>query len=102
VSESVYVLGGIFRYSFANALLFSSFYTVNRLRGYHAQKRKLPGHEQGAIQSYYATPDTAYNLKRRIMLSYHAIQPSFWMQEFPVAWRDIDHDIEEEQNLSST
>lgn len=29
---------------------------INRLRGYHSQKAKLPGHETGILESYYYIP----------------------------------------------
>lgn len=61
---------------------------VNRIRGYHSQKQELPGYEKGQVNSYYYTPtDKKYTMKH-----YHSVQKQFWEREFPIAWRDIDHD----------
>jgi hypothetical protein len=65
---------------------------INRLRGYHAQKRKLDGYENGRINSYYYVPES-HERYRTIMQSYHSVQRPVWSQEFPVCWRDINHDI---------
>ena len=68
---------------------------INRLRGYHAQKNQLTGYELGHIQSYYYVPEQ-YAKFRDAMRSYLSVQQMFWQQEFPVAWRDINHDITED------
>jgi len=67
---------------------------INRMRGYHSQKLKLEGHEQGAINSYYYVPNQLAH-KRKAMFEYQAVEPAFWQREFPVSWRDIDHDLSE-------
>lgn len=68
---------------------------INRMRGHHAQKRKLGGHQDGLIESYYYVPESHEEF-RRVMRSYHSVQQAFWQQEFPVCWRDIDHDVNED------
>ena len=63
---------------------------VNRIRGYHAQKNKLPLHMQGALNSEYFGHKGAY---RDVMHSYQAVTSGPWTREWPSAWRDIDHDV---------
>ena len=65
---------------------------INRFRGYHAQRNQLPGYELGHIQSYYYVPGTHEGF-RTVMQNYVSVQQAFWQQEFPVAWRDINHDV---------
>jgi GDP-fucose protein O-fucosyltransferase len=65
---------------------------INRMRGYHAQKDKLPGYEEGILESYYYVPDHMAPW-RNVMRQYGAVQPAFWQQEFHVSWRDLDHDV---------
>lgn len=62
---------------------------VNRLRGYYSVRDKLSGYEKGILKSFYFYPPD----KRKRMRRYFAPQPALWAQEFPMAWRDIDHDI---------
>lgn len=64
---------------------------INRLRGYHSQKLKLDGYQDGSIKSYYYVPETHANF-RIAMREYQPVAQGFWSREFPVAWRDIDHD----------
>ncbi|GKY97827.1 hypothetical protein MPSEU_000740800 [Mayamaea pseudoterrestris] len=68
---------------------------INRMRGYHVQRKKAIGYEHGLLDSFYYTPDSDrwLKMKRNVMRSYHAIRQGFWTQEFPVAWRDIDFDV---------
>jgi hypothetical protein len=61
---------------------------INRLRGYHSQKDRLLGYEMGELNSYYYVPLAMKNDLRK----YTPIRPPMWSREFPVAWRDIDHD----------
>jgi hypothetical protein len=62
---------------------------INRMRGYHSQKDKLPGWKKGEIDSYFYVP-----LGRKSeMRMYSAIKDPMWGREFPVGWRDIDHDL---------
>ena len=62
---------------------------INRMRGYHSQKDKLPGWEKGEINSYFYVP-----IDRKLeMRKYTAIKQPMWGREFPIGWRDIDHDL---------
>jgi GDP-fucose protein O-fucosyltransferase len=82
---------------------------INRLRGYHSTAnilsssssywyRKNPpavqraNENDGSINSYYYAADSQQD-RRTIMKNYTAIQPWYWIREYPIAWRDIDHDI---------
>ena len=64
---------------------------INRIRGYHAQKYKLPGWEDGKIQSYYFVPDD----KKFVMTEYRSPKLPLYMMEFPTAWRQIDQGVTE-------
>lgn len=70
---------------------FSGF--INRLRGYRSQKAQLPGHELGNIQSYYTFGDPGLSYARDMMLQYRSVRQSFWTNEFPVGWRDLDYGL---------
>jgi len=63
---------------------------INRLRGYHADKQKLKGHENGEIESYYFIPKDRHLDMRR----YRPVHGQFWMREFPAAWRNINEGVE--------
>eukprot|EP00934_Nitzschia_sp_Nitz4_P008577 Nitzschia sp. Nitz4//scaffold179_size51476//34375//36661//NITZ4_006929-RA/size51476-augustus-gene-0.1-mRNA-1//1//CDS//3329539225//8567//frame0 len=64
---------------------------INRMRGYHSQKDKLPGWEKGEINSYFYVP-----LRHKLaMKTYKSIHAPMWSREFPTGWRDIDHDLEQ-------
>jgi GDP-fucose protein O-fucosyltransferase len=67
---------------------------INRMRGYHAQKDKTAGYKDGLIESHYYVPKSLAQF-RHVMRTYGSVQQAFWQQEFPVCWRDIDHDVEE-------
>ena len=62
---------------------------VNRLRGYYSVRDKLPGYEKGELKSFYFSPPERRNRMRK----YFIPQAALWAQEFPMAWRDIDHDV---------
>lgn len=64
---------------------------INRLRGYYSTKKKLPGYQDGIIDSYYFDhdPNTA-----KVMRKYFPVHGPYWAREFPVAWRDIDYGID--------
>ena len=67
---------------------------INRMRGYHSQNKKAYGHQVGMIDSYYIKLKLGYNYNESgIMRTYSAVEPPFWRREFPVCWRDIDHDV---------
>jgi len=65
---------------------------INRMRGYRSQNDKTKGWHDGIIESYF------YNYqdmdKRNKMRAYHPPVPLWYGREFPMAWRDIDHDVE--------
>ena len=69
---------------------------INRIRGYHAQKSKLEGYELGIIDSYYYIPKGTKGFMRH----YQSIQSPIWAREFPIGWRDIDHDVDEASIIS--
>jgi len=74
---------------------FGTFYStftgyINRVRGYHADKNKLNGHEVGLVESYYFCPKG----RKLAMKKYAPVTKQFWMREFPVAWRDIDRGVD--------
>lgn len=62
---------------------------INRMRGYHSQKLKLPGYEKGQINSFFYIPKR----QKHSMKHYNSLTAPLWSREFPVAWRDIDHDL---------
>jgi len=63
---------------------------VNRIRGYHAQKNRAPGSEQGILNSEYL----GHNGKHRDeMKVYKAVHNNVWTREWPSAWRNIDLDV---------
>ena len=64
---------------------------INRMRGYHSQKDKLPGYEKGEINSYYYVPTK----HKMAMKQYRSITGPMWGREFPVGWRLIDSDLDE-------
>jgi len=63
---------------------------INRIRGYHEQKNSV--NKTGAINSYYYLPKDMAHFRER-MRTYHSLEPAYWQQEWPVAWRDIDLDV---------
>ena len=64
---------------------------INRMRGYHSQKEKPEGYLEGDLNSYFYVPlGNKHDMKR-----YSALRGPLWGREFPVAWRDIDHDLED-------
>jgi hypothetical protein len=73
---------------------------INRLRGYHSTFTKGKGKEedtyeqqQGIISSYYYAPRD----RKYVMRQYRSLNKSMWDREFPIAWRDIDHDVPQEE-----
>ena len=62
---------------------------INRMRGYHSQLEQLPGFELGEINSYHYAPlDHKYDMRK-----YASLKLPMWGREFPIGWRDIDHDL---------
>lgn len=68
---------------------------INRIRGYHADKEKLPGYEQGIVNSWYYALADRYDK----MQSYHPVKKSFYAREFPTSWRLIDTTLETSWSL---
>lgn len=64
---------------------------VNRMRGYYSQKHKLPGWDDGNIQSYYFVPDD----RKFHMTVFRSPKLPLYMMEFPTAWRQINTGIKE-------
>ena len=69
---------------------------INRMRGYHSQKDQSEGYQEGQINSYYYIERKHKHEVRH----YVSVLPPMWAREFPVGWRDIDHDILQDKNLS--
>jgi len=59
------------------------------MRGYHSQKEKLRGWEDGIVDSYIFAPLIAKNQMRK----YTSVEFPMWAREFPISWRDLDHDL---------
>ena len=60
---------------------------INRMRGYHTQIRHTDGWKEGSIESYFYQSE-----HRDAMKSYESPTVYWFAREFPLAWRDIDHD----------
>jgi len=58
---------------------------INRMRGYHANKRKEDGWENGVTKSWYFTPQNKYEMQL-----FMSVREPIWCREFPTAWRNID------------
>jgi len=62
---------------------------INRLRGYHTDRLKLPGFERGITNSFYYAPlENKYRMRE-----YWPISGSDYAREFPISWRNIDQGI---------
>lgn len=64
---------------------------INRMRGYHSQKNKLPGYQGGNLKSHFYVPLD----RKNEIATYSSLRGPLWGREFPVSWRDIDHDLED-------
>jgi hypothetical protein len=64
---------------------------INRLRGYHANKAKAPGYENGIIDSWYYTTEE----HRDDMRTFVPVYQGYYFREFPTSWRLIDTGISE-------
>lgn len=71
---------------------------INRIRGYHSVKQKLPGYEDGILPTtyYYATIQNKFAMHK-----YYPLRGGFFNREFPTSWRDIDRGIGWLSNSSS-
>jgi hypothetical protein len=70
-------------------LQFTSY--IHRLRGYFANKAKVPGYENGVLPSsyYYFRPENKYHLQE-----YWPVKKQFYAREFPTSWRLIDEGLQ--------
>ena len=65
---------------------------INRIRGYHADRLRLPGFEDGIVDSYYYAPaDRKFRMRE-----YWPLAGAAHAREFPTSWRLIDTGGEEE------
>jgi len=69
---------------------------INRMRGYHSQKSKREGYLEGRLNSYFYVPKEIQN----DMSVYSSLKGPLWGREFPVSWRDIDHNLDPSQFLA--
>ena len=67
---------------------FSGF--IFRMRGYHAQKQRMQGYENGTLLNsfYYSGLAHKYYYQQ-----YSPIHPPHYVREWSVSWRDIDKGI---------
>lgn len=82
-------------YSYKGEIFVGTFYStftgyINRIRGYRSQKESYD--RTGVIESYYNVPEQLSHFRERMRM-YHSVEPAFWQQEWPVAWRDIDNGV---------
>ncbi|KAL3908072.1 MAG: hypothetical protein SGILL_008623 [Bacillariaceae sp.] len=75
--------------TFAGAMFSTFTGYINRMRGYHTQKEKLPGWKDGTMKSYYYVEKQ----HKDELINYYPIKGPLWGREFPTSWRDIDHDV---------
>jgi hypothetical protein len=68
---------------------------INRLRGYRSQKEKRGDYNNGGVDSYYYAANPGQRRFKNLLRSYRSVRQAFWPTEFPVCWRDLDHDVEE-------
>lgn len=69
---------------------FSGF--IFRVRGYHSQKDKLPGSEEGTLHhSFYYSGKREKNM----YTEYTPVHSPFFSREYPTSWRDIDKGIDQ-------
>jgi hypothetical protein len=66
---------------------------INRMRGYHSTKSKFQGYEKGElVDSFF------YNFneegKKNKMRTYHPPVKTWFYRQFPIAWRNIDRDVD--------
>lgn len=68
---------------------------INRIRGYHANRLKAPGYEQGVVRSWYYSLEDRYDH----MQVFYPVKRSYHAREFPASWRLIDQGIGELDNI---
>jgi hypothetical protein len=77
-------------------VFFGCFYStftgyINRIRGYHSNKAKSPGYEDGVIASWYYAPKGQRDEMRR----FYPVYQEYFYREFPTSWRLINKGIQE-------
>ena len=83
----------------AGSRFFGTFYStfsgyILRLRGFYSQRDHARGWQDGTLDSYYFGKGTPNPFRMVMQKRYNAVKPGYWEQEFPVAWREIDHNID--------
>ena len=68
---------------------------INRIRGYHANKAKTLGYEDGVITSWYYAPVE----RRDEMRTFYPVYQCFFFREFPSGWRLIDKGVDDMEDL---
>lgn len=63
---------------------------INRVKGYHTQKSQTEDALKGILNSEYMGHKGSY---RYSLKQYRSARKDFWSREWPIAWRDIDHDV---------
>lgn len=84
----------------AGSRFFGTFYStfsgyIHRLRGFYSQRDHARGWQDGTLDSYYLAKTTQSPFRHTMQKVYSPVRPGYWEQEFPVAWRDIDHNVAE-------
>ena len=82
----------------AGSRFFGTYYStfsgyIHRLRGFYSQREHAKGWEDGLLDSYYLSKNQPCPIRKVMQREYIAVKPGYWEQEFPVAWRDIDHNV---------
>eukprot|EP00547_Thalassionema_nitzschioides_P000183 CAMPEP_0194214692 /NCGR_PEP_ID=MMETSP0156-20130528/16033_1 /TAXON_ID=33649 /ORGANISM="Thalassionema nitzschioides, Strain L26-B" /LENGTH=610 /DNA_ID=CAMNT_0038943015 /DNA_START=47 /DNA_END=1879 /DNA_ORIENTATION=+ len=70
---------------------------INRIRGYHNNKKKGPGYEMGYMESYYYALDD----RKDHLHHFYPVKKSFYAREFPASWRLIDQGVGELKHLAA-
>lgn len=71
---------------------------INRIRGYHSDKLRLPGYEDGVIESYYYANEE----NKMMMREYYPVKQALYVREFPTSWRGIDKGVPDEDGSVDT
>ena len=82
----------------AGSRFFGTYYStfsgyIMRLRGFYSQRDHAEGWQEGLSDSYYLCATNPCSFRRIMQRQYISVKPGYWEHEFPVAWRDIDHNV---------